>query len=107
MIKRIWHGWTTPANADEYEKLLRNEVIPGILAKNVPGFLYVELFRTDGPEEVEFLTLMTFESVDAVRAFVGDDYTVAYVPEAARAVLSRWDERVMHYEVRDLSPDRG
>lgn len=26
MIVRIWHGWTTPANADTYEAMLKEEI---------------------------------------------------------------------------------
>lgn len=100
-IKRIWHGWTTPANADRYEAILLTEVIPGIEAKAIPGFKGIEVLRMDGPDEVGFITIMTFRSIEDVVAFQGPDYAAAYVPAAARAVLSRWDERAAHYEVRE------
>ncbi len=102
MIKRIWHGWTTHENADAYENLLRHEVFPGIVAKNIDGFVAMELLRAEHDDEVEFITIMTFESLEAIKAFAGDDYELAYVPDAPRQVLSRWDERSRHYEMRDL-----
>ena len=52
-IKRIWHGWTTPENADEYQQLLHDEVFPGIEAKNIPGYRSIELLRWDLENEVE------------------------------------------------------
>ena len=100
MITRVWHGWTTPENADIYENLLKTAIFPGIFAKNVAGFERLELFRRDLGHEVEFVTTMWFESLDAVKAFAGADYEVAYVPAAARAVLARFDARSQHYEVR-------
>jgi heme-degrading monooxygenase HmoA len=101
MITRIWHGWTEPGNADAYETLLRTEVFPGILAKNVAGFRRIELFRRPAGDEVEFVTVMWFDSLDDVKAFAGEDYETAYVPDKARAVLKRFDPRSQHYEVRE------
>jgi len=100
MIIRIWHGWTTPANADAYERLLNEEIFPGIEAKQVAGYRGIQLLRRVVGDEVEFVTVMRFDSVDAVRAFAGEDYEAAYVPPKARAVLARFDGRSQHYEVR-------
>ncbi len=103
MIARIWHGWTTPENADAYETLLREKIFPDIEAMEIPGYRSIDLFRRTlaSGEEVEFVTLMTFDSLDSVRGFVGDDYERAHVPEEARRVLSRFDERSRHYEIRE------
>lgn len=102
MIGRIWHGWTTPENADKYENLLKTEIFPGIASKNVSGYRGIQLFRrTLSKEEVEFITIMWFDSWDAVRQFAGEDYEKAYVPPKARQILSRYDERSQHYEVRE------
>lgn len=101
MIGRVWHGWTIQENADEYERMLREEIFPGIRDKAVEGYRGIQLFRRDNGTEVEFKTIMWFDSLDAVRQFVGDDYEKAYVPPKARAVLSRFDERSQHYEVRE------
>ncbi len=101
MIARLWHGWTKPENADAYENLLKTQIFPGILARNIAGFQKIELLRRAAGDEVEFITLMYFSSLDAIRAFAGEDYEVAVVPPAARAVLSRFDARSVHYEVRE------
>jgi antibiotic biosynthesis monooxygenase (ABM) superfamily enzyme len=101
MIVRIWHGWTTPENADAYERLLKTEIFPGIAAKNVPGYRAIELLRRPAGSEVEFITVMRFDSLDAVKQFVGEDHEPAYVPEKAREVLKRFDERAQHYERRE------
>ncbi len=102
MIARIWNGWTTAANATAYENLLRQEIFPGIAAKRVDGYRRIELFRRtlDGGD-VEFTTIMWFDSLDAVKRFAGDDYERAYVPEKARQVLTRFDARSRHFEVRE------
>lgn len=105
MIARIWHGWTSPENADAYERLLREEIFPGIAAKGIAGYRGIELFRRPvASGEVEFLTLMTFDSWEAVREFGGEAFERAYVPASARKVLARFDERSQHYEVRETTP---
>ena len=104
MICRLWRGWTTPANADAYEQIVRGEVIPGIEAKRIPGFRHIDLMKRELGDEVEFQTLMWFDSLDAIKSFVGEDYCVSHVPEQARAVLKRFDERAAHYEVIDRRP---
>ena len=100
-IKRIWHGWTTPENGDVYENLLRNEIFPGIEAKNIPGFRGIELLRRDLDEETAFITVMTFDSLENVTDFMGEDYARSYVPDAAQRVLARFDDYSEHYEVRE------
>ena len=99
-IRRIWRGWTTPEKADAYEALLLDEVIPSIEEKRIPGFRSIEVLRERVGEEVEFATIMTFDALENVVDFQGEDYARCYVPAAARAVLSRWDEISRHYEVR-------
>lgn len=101
MIGRLWHGWTTPENADAYETLLKTEIFPGIAAKNVTGYRGIQLFRRPLGEEVEFITLMTFDSWDAVKEFAGGDYEQSYVPASARKVLKRFDDHSQHYEIRE------
>jgi antibiotic biosynthesis monooxygenase (ABM) superfamily enzyme len=100
MISRIWHGWTTPANADVYEALLKDEIFVGIRGRQIAGFQGIQLLKRDLGDEVEFVTIMLFDGLDAVRTFAGQDYEVAVVPPKARAVLKRFDERSQHYEVR-------
>ena len=92
MIGRIWHGWTTPQNAEKYEGFLKEEIFSGIAEKKVPGYKGIQPFRRplDG-EEVEFVTSQ----------FAGEDYEQAYVPPAAREVLARFDERSQHYEIKE------
>jgi antibiotic biosynthesis monooxygenase (ABM) superfamily enzyme len=105
VISRVWHGWTTPANAPAYERLLQTEILPGIAAKNLPGYHGAHLLRRDLDGEVEFVTILWFKSLDGVRALAGEDYEVAYVPPRARAVLSRFDAKSQHYDTL-LTPTR-
>jgi len=104
MIARIWHGWTTPENADAYEQLLRAHVLPGI--HRVPGYRGAYLLRDDAGAEVAFVTVTLFDSLDAVREFAGEDYEAAVVLPEARALLTRFDERSRHYETL-ATPDDG
>jgi heme-degrading monooxygenase HmoA len=83
IISRIWHGWTAPENADAYEALLKGEICVGIGNRQIAGYQGIHLFRRDLGDEVEFVTVMWFDSLDAVRTFAGADYEVAVVtPEA-------------------------
>ena len=97
-IKRLWYGWTTPENADIYQNLLHNEIFSGIEAKNMPGYQSIELLKRNLGDEVEFITIMTFDSIENVIDFQGEDYSHCYVPDAAQKVLKRWDKRSAHYE---------
>jgi antibiotic biosynthesis monooxygenase (ABM) superfamily enzyme len=99
MILRIWHGWTDPANADVYEALLQEEIFVGIGNRKIPGYQGIQLLRRNLGNEVEFVTIMRFLNLDAVRQFAGEDYEVAVVPPKARAVLARFDQRSQHYEL--------
>ena len=103
-VCRLWRGWTTPENADAYERVVHGEVIPGIEARQIPGFRHIDLIKRDLGGEIEFQTLMWFDSLDAIKAFMGEEYDVSHVPAAARAMLSRFDERAAHYEVIDRRP---
>ena len=107
MICRFWRGWTSFENADAYEALLRGTVIPAIEARTIAGFRHIDMMRRDLDREVEFATIMWFDSLDAVKSFVGDDHETAHVPPAARALLSRFDERVVHYDVFERRAQRG
>lgn len=107
MICRIWRGQTTDGKALTYEKVLRDQVIPEIESRRIPGFLSMDLMKRPlGDNDVEFLTIMWFDSLDAVKSFAGEDYTLAYVPPEGRAVLSEFDERSAHYEVLDRRDQR-
>jgi hypothetical protein len=100
MISRIWHGWTTSAKADAYESLLKSEIFIGIQNRRIAGYRGIQLFRRNLNDEVEFVTVMWFDAIDAIRAFAGEDYEAAVVPPKARELLLRFDARSQHYEVR-------
>jgi heme-degrading monooxygenase HmoA len=96
MITRVWHGWTSPNNADTYEALLKAEILPGI--HRIPGYRGATLLRRNDGKEVEFITLTYFDSMESVRKFAGEDYEQAVVPAEARKVLNHFDQRSVHYE---------
>jgi heme-degrading monooxygenase HmoA len=101
MIVRIWHGWANCDNADKYEALLKQEIFVGIQNRQIPGFKNIQLLRREIGDEVEFITIMLFDSLDAIHEFAGEDYEAAVVPEKARALLSHFDLRSQHYEMRE------
>ena len=97
MVARVWHGYTTHANADAYEAMLKPELLPGL--SSVKGFRGSYLLRRTAGDEVEFITIILWDSLEDIRAIAGPDYERAVVPEERRAVLKRWDEKAVHYDV--------
>jgi heme-degrading monooxygenase HmoA len=100
MISRVWHGWTAPENADAYESLLMSEIFTGIQSRQIKGYRGIHLLRRNLGDEVEFVTIMWFDSMDSVRVYAGKDYEAAVVPRKARTLLSRFDARSQHYQVK-------
>jgi hypothetical protein len=98
MIARHWRGWTDRQNADAYESLLKSKVLPSL--KEIDGYRGGYLLRSDGPQEVEFVVINLFDSLDAVKRFAGIDYAVPVFEPEARKLLSRIEPVAMHYEVR-------
>jgi heme-degrading monooxygenase HmoA len=104
VIARIWHGYTKPEHAEAYESMLKPELLPGI--GQVKGYRGSYLLRRDAGDEIEFLTIMLWESMDAIRAVTGADYESAVVPEQRRKYLWRYDSKSVHYEIASIhSPD--
>ena len=104
-VKRIWRGWTTPENAATYQTLLDQKIRPEIEAKEITGYRSLELHSRNLKTEVEFMTIMTFDSLQNVVDFAGEPYEQCYVPTAVQAVLTRWDEICVHYET--LAPSNA
>jgi len=111
MICRHWRGWTTREDAGSYQTLLTGTIMPAIFAREIDGLIRYQamahdIVAEDGALETKHVTQIWFTSVEAIKAFVGEDYRVAHMPEAAKAILKRWDTSVIHYEVFDTR-DRG
>ncbi len=98
MIARHWRGWTKNQNADAYEALLRNKVLPSL--RKIEGYRGGYVLRSDGPEEVEFVIMNLFDSLEAVKRFAGPDYAVPVFEPEARTLLSKVEPIATHYEVR-------
>ena len=98
MIARIWHGWTKPEDAKLYEKLLREEIFPSIAASNIKGYHGAELFVRDNGNEVEFVTLLRFDSMDAVKEFSGPNASKPVIFPQAEVLITRM-EQARHYRV--------
>ena len=99
MIARIWHGWTKPENTKAYEDTLRDEIFPGIARRNIKGYRGAELFIHDDGNETEFVTLLRFDSMAAVKEFAGTDESKPVIYPKAEALLARMDERSRHYGI--------
>jgi antibiotic biosynthesis monooxygenase (ABM) superfamily enzyme len=98
MIARIWHGWTKRADAKTYEEMLRNEILPSIAARKIDGYRGAELFIREDGDEVEFVTLLRFNSMDAVKKFAGADESKPVIFPKAERLIARM-ERARHYRV--------
>ena len=99
MIARIWHGWTRREDAKAYEEMLRDEIFPSIAARKIQGYHGAELFINEDADEVEFVTLLRFESMDGAREFAGGDGSKPVIYPKAEALLTRMDERSRHYHI--------
>ncbi len=100
MIARVWHGYTKPEHADAYESMLKPELLPGI--SKVKGYIGSYLLRRTAGDEIEFITIMMWESIDAIRAVAGPDYETAVIPEERRKYLSRHDAKSAHFEIASI-----
>jgi antibiotic biosynthesis monooxygenase (ABM) superfamily enzyme len=98
MIARIWHGWTKRTDAETYEEMLRNEIFPSIAARNIKGYRDAELFVRDDGDEIEFVTLLRFDSMNAVKEFAGSDETKPVIFPGVEKLLTRM-EPARHYRV--------
>jgi antibiotic biosynthesis monooxygenase (ABM) superfamily enzyme len=99
MIARIWHGWTNNADAPVYEEMLRQEIFPGIASRKISGYRGAELFIREDNHEVEFVTLLRFDSMEAVKEFAGEDERRPVIYPKAEPLLIRMDERSQHYRI--------
>ena len=98
MVARRWRGWTEVQDADAYERLLREHVLPGL--EGIDGYRGGYVLRNDAPLEVEFVVVNLFDSLEAVIRFAGPNYTVPVFEPGAKALLRRIEPVAMHYEVR-------
>ncbi len=105
MIVRIWHGWTKPENADTYQRLLLEEIFAEVGERSGEGLLGIELLRRELEIETEFVTILRFDSLVAVKRLAGEDYEKSFVPASARQVLSHFDQEAAHYTVIDQEID--
>ena len=96
MIARIWHGWTKSADAKAYETMLRDEIFPSIAARKIEGYRGTELFLREDLDEVEFVTLLRFDSMAAVKEFAGADASKPVIYPKAEALITRM-EQARHY----------
>jgi heme-degrading monooxygenase HmoA len=99
MIARIWQGYTSHANATFYDEMLRHEIFSGIQDKKINGFIKIQLLKRELNNETEFMTVMWFENLEAVKEFAGHDYEKAVIYPDAIPLLIRYDQRSAHYEV--------
>ena len=108
MIARLWTGRTTPEDADAYEELLRTEILPHIAEESSDGYRGAEVLRREREEDVEFLTVLRFETEADLRSFAGEEETErAVVPEAARRLLVSFDREARHYRRVLLARESG
>jgi heme-degrading monooxygenase HmoA len=100
MIARVWHGYAKHEHADAYEAMLKPELLPGL--SKVKGFKGSYLMRRNAGNEVEFVTVILWDSIDSIRAVAGPDYETAVVPEERRKYLVRYDAKAAHFEVTSI-----
>jgi antibiotic biosynthesis monooxygenase (ABM) superfamily enzyme len=92
----MWRGWTAPERAEEYERFLLEQLFPSM--RRIAGFHGADVLRRRDGDEILFVTLTRFGSLDAIRAFAGDEYERAVIEPGAAELLAHYDERAVHYE---------
>lgn len=97
MISRHWHGIVKSDQADAYVVYLLTETFPGL--QQIQGFLGAEILKREVPEGIEFLIVTRWASIEAVRAFAGEDPGDAVVAPKAQAMMVDYDRVVQHYHV--------
>jgi antibiotic biosynthesis monooxygenase (ABM) superfamily enzyme len=99
MIARIWHGWTRPEDAKTYETMLRDKIFPAIAQRNIPGYQGAELFISEDGDEVEFVTLLRFDSMSGVEVFAGQESGRPVICPQVEPLLKRMDKQSRHYRI--------
>ena len=97
MVARHWRGWTTAKNADAYEDHLKGKILPAL--NKIPSYRGGYVLRREASDEIEFVVINLFDSLEAVQAFAGPDYTAAKFEPEARSLLSRAEPVAFHYEI--------
>ena len=97
MIARVWRGWAQPEQASAYERHFTTAVQAELRA--VEGFVGAQLLRRQAGDEVEIVAITTWESIAVIHGFAGEDVERAVVAPEAQRLLSRYEDRVTHYEV--------
>jgi heme-degrading monooxygenase HmoA len=101
MISRHWKGVCRRERADAYIHHLRSETFPALTT--IAGFVRASILRRDVRDGIEFQIVTVWESLDAIKAFAGEDAEVAVVPSVARAMMVEFEPRATHYEVVDTT----
>jgi heme-degrading monooxygenase HmoA len=105
VIARIWRGAVQRSDADGYERYMEATGVPAYAA--TPGNRGVWMLRRDTAERTEFVMFTLWESLDAVKAFAGDDYeTAVFYPEDERFLVER-DLTATHYAVAAQVAERS
>jgi heme-degrading monooxygenase HmoA len=97
MIARMWHGHARPEHADAYEAMLKPELLPGI--SQAKGYRGSYLLRRNVGAEVEFVTIILWDSIEDLKAVAGPGYEKSIIPEERLQYLSRHEAKASHYEV--------
>jgi heme-degrading monooxygenase HmoA len=97
-IVRIWGGYGTQAGVDRYcREHFPNSVLPHL--RSIDGFVEAKVLTRTGQGETELVVATTWDSIESVKAFAGNDYERAVVEPVVRELLTRFDDRVTHFSV--------
>lgn len=100
MVCRVWRGWTTVGHAQSYDDYLQKELFPRLDRElGSRGYRGYQLLRIARGEEVEFMTMLWFESIENVRSFAGENYEIPVISEKAKSLLAHFADRADHYQL--------
>ena len=95
MIMRIFQVVTRPGKEAEFARFFHETAIP--LMKGTKGIVEVlpGAARIESPRDLSFV--MIWEDLEALKAFVGEDYTVPHIDPAEEAVVE--SRQIRHYDL--------
>jgi heme-degrading monooxygenase HmoA len=97
MVSRHWTGTAKKERAEEYILHFQNDTFKQL--ETIAGFVSAQILKREVKEGIEFLVITNWQSIDAIRQFAGDQTDTAVVPQLVQDIMTRYDQKVRHYEV--------
>ena len=105
MITRFWHGRTKTSDAAEYRKYVTETGINGLLSTK--GNLGCQIWQREEGDVTHIIVLSWWDDYKSIKAFAGEEISVARYYEADKRYLLDMEPQVTHYECYDFRKAHG